>query len=216
MWVFSVASFDWSECVSFDGLATCPECIGVCVPVHVYVRLSVCMNVCVCVYVCTFSGLRQSYAAASWLSLKLSGLAYLPCQLHSLWQPDDMGLCDGHDPPDVPPAPTPHPPSRPPSSQSDWASGLRHGLTLGKFWGFFLRLRARWLSTKVVLEGTVLSSGYGNNYLLNMNKTVIVKHDPLPEEYSTIFWFFSWIRMTNGPVRRCLKNLLKVMWFWLK
>lgn len=111
MWVSlaaPVASFDWSECVSFDGLATCPECIGVCVPVHVYVRLSVCMNVCV--DVCTFSGLRQSYAAASWLSLKLSGLAYLPCQLHSLWQPDDMGLCDGHDPPDVPPAPTPPPP----------------------------------------------------------------------------------------------------------
>lgn len=172
----------------------------------------VCAWMCVCTSVCTFSGLRQSYAAASWLSLKLSGLAYLPCQLHSLWQPDDMGLCDGHDPPDVPLAPTPHPPSRPPSSQSAWASGVRNRLT--QFLGvFFLRLRTRWLSTKVVLEGTVSSSGYGNNYLLNMNKTVIAKHDPLHKEYSTIFWFFfSWIQMTNGHVRRCALSLLRIYW----
>lgn len=86
----------------------------------VCVRACVCVCLCLCVRlsVCTFSGLRQSYAAASWLSLKLSGLAYLPCQLHSLWQPDDMGLCDGHDPPDVPPT---HPPTQA-SQQSDWLS----------------------------------------------------------------------------------------------
>lgn len=59
-------------------------------------------QMCVCSGACSARcGLRQGCVPASWLSLKLSGLAYLSCQLHSLWQPDDMGLCDGRDPPDV-------------------------------------------------------------------------------------------------------------------
>lgn len=181
-----VASFDWAECVSFDGLATCPECIGACVCPCMCMWDWVCA--CICVYFFwTETELRSRLLAefeAKWISISpMSAPFTVTARWHgTVWRPRPTWC---------PPSPRPPPPiqaSQQSVTLSKWSQ--KQADTWKVFWVFILRLRARWLSTKVVLEGTVSSSGYGNNYLLHMNKTVIVKHDPLPEEYCTIFWFF--------------------------
>lgn len=173
------------------------------------------MRVCICVYFFwTETELRSRLLAefeAKWISISpMSAPFTVTARWHgTVWRPRPTWC------PPSPFPPTPHP-GLPAVSQTERVES-ETGWHSESFLGFFLRLRARWLSTKVVLVGTVSSSGYGNNYLLNKNKTVTVKHDPLPEEYSTIFRFFffhesEWQMVPSEDG----KNLLKVTWFWLE
>lgn len=121
-------------------------------------------------------GLRQGCVAASWLSLKLSGLAYLPCQLHSLWQPDDMGLCDGRDPPDV-------------HSSGLPAGGLtlREGETEREVGG----VRDGLMEGKVMLSAVLSNSKHAFLSLSLLWRMDGV--DAFLLQYYTFFFFFLWL-----------------------